>query len=170
MGLPRWYTSATMVGASPTKKLGTFSCRFSRPRATGPASALPTLSRSSMSMAGRLIAQRRRGKAAPLRFNFPWLSRRDTFPTNNAGSQFGPFCCLLPCRVFHFEHAASNVEVALWERQLDPGLAKLVFDGKIEIATIAARPSAHLAAPDDELKIDRVVAEFLEKNARGRVL
>ena len=79
------------------------------------------------------------------------------------------FCCA-KSRAFHFERAAPDMKIALGERQLDPGLAKFLLDRKIEIAAIAARPGAHLAAPDDELEFDRVIAEFLKKNARGRIL
>jgi hypothetical protein len=62
------------------------------------------------------------------------------------------------------------MEVALWEGDLDPGFAKFLLDGKIEVAAISARPGAHLAAPNDELEVDRVVAEFLQKNARCRIV
>src|SRR5438067_540057 len=66
--------------------------------------------------------------------------------------------------------AFAFLKIALGERQLDPGLAKFLLDRKIEIAAIAARPGAHLAAPDDKLEFDRVIAEFLKKNARARIL
>src|SRR5947208_16379666 len=78
------------------------------------------------------------------------------------------FCCA-KSRAFHFERAAPDMKITLGERQLDPGLTKFLLDRKIEIAAIAARPGAPLAAPDDEIELDRVVAEFLKKNARGRI-
>jgi hypothetical protein len=40
-------------------------------------------------------------------------------------------CCPKP-RAFHFEDAAADMKIALGT-QLDPGLAKFLLDGKIEI-------------------------------------
>ena len=77
---------------------------------------------------------------------------------------------ILPIDILHFKDAATDMEVALWKGDLDPGFAKFLLDGKIEIASIAARPSAHLTTPDHQLEVDRVVAEFLEKNARSWIL
>ena len=38
----------------------------------------------------------------------------------------------------------------------------MFVDQKIQVAFEPARPVAHLAAPDDQLKINRALAEFLE--------
>src|SRR6266496_6328912 len=73
-------------------------------------------------------------------------------------------------RAFHFEDAAADMKIALGKRNLDSCLTELLFDCKIKIAAVAAGPSAHLTTPDHQLKIDRVVAEFPEKNARRRIL
>src|SRR5438552_16996026 len=68
--------------------------------------------------------------------------------------------------VLHFEHAAADMQVALWERDFDSGFTQLLLRREIEIAPITARPIAHLAAPDDKLKINGIYAEFLQDNAR----
>src|SRR5437899_1534726 len=65
--------------------------------------------------------------------------------------------------VLHFEHAAADMQVALWERDFDSGFTQLLLHREIEIAPITARPIAHLAAPDDQLKINGILAEFLRK-------
>src|SRR5207245_11631457 len=71
---------------------------------------------------------------------------------------------------FHLQNAAANVQIALWEGDLDPGLAEFLLNGKIQIAVIAARSITHFATPYHQLEVDRVVAESAEKNAWRRVL
>src|SRR6476659_1467090 len=60
------------------------------------------------------------------------------------------------------------MQIALRERNLDPGFAKFFFDGEVEIAFKPARTMAHLGAPNDELEIDGALAELLQENARRR--
>src|SRR3989442_2618602 len=79
------------------------------------------------------------------------------------------FCCA-KSRAFHFERAAPDMKIALGERQLDPGLAKFLLDRTIEIAAIAARAGAHLAAPDHHLQFQLVIPQFLQQNAPARIL
>src|SRR6059058_45626 len=71
--------------------------------------------------------------------------------------------------VLHFEHAAADMQVALWERDFNSGFTQLLLHREIEIAPITARSIAHLAAPDDQLKINGIFAEFLQENAGRRI-
>src|SRR5205814_627338 len=79
-------------------------------------------------------------------------------------------CLFFRRYAFHFENPAADVEIALGKGDLDSRFAEFLFDGKIEIAAITAWAGAHLTTPDHEPEIDRVVAEFIEKNTRGRIL
>src|SRR3954469_17879568 len=73
------------------------------------------------------------------------------------------------CRLLRFyfglQDATPNVQIALRIRDLDPGFAQFFFDGEIQIAFEPAGTMAHLAAPDDQLEIERAVAELLQENA-----
>src|SRR2546421_1378520 len=70
---------------------------------------------------------------------------------------------------FRFQNPAPNVQVALRKWNLDAGFAQFFFDGEIEIAFEPARAMAHLAAPDDQLEIDRAFSEFVQEHARRRI-
>ena len=61
------------------------------------------------------------------------------------------------------------MQVALWERDFDSGFTQLLLHREIEIAPITTWPIAHLAAPDDQFKINGILAEFLQENARRRI-
>jgi hypothetical protein len=61
------------------------------------------------------------------------------------------------------------MQVALRERNLDPGFAQFFFDREIEIALEAAGPMAHLAAPDYQFEVDRALAELFQEYTRRRI-
>lgn len=61
---------------------------------------------------------------------------------------------ILRGNVFDFESAVANVEIALREGDLDPGLAQFLRHREIEIAAVTPWPIAHFAAPDHQLKVD----------------
>lgn len=56
------------------------------------------------------------------------------------------------------------------ESDLDTGLAQLFFNSEIQIAPVTPRSGAHVAAPNHQLQLDGVVAEFVQKNAGRRII
>src|SRR5260370_8677851 len=77
----------------------------------------------------------------------------------NTRLRLGSFHCPKIC-CFHLQDATPNMEIALGEGDFDPGFAEFPFDGKIEIAAIAAWPGTHLTAPDHQLQLCPVFPPF----------
>src|SRR5437016_5540149 len=70
---------------------------------------------------------------------------------------------------FRSQHTAADVEVALGEGNFDAGFTEFFFDGEIQVAFESARAMAHLAAPNDQLELDRAFSEFVQEHAWRRI-
>src|ERR1051325_2144906 len=76
------------------------------------------------------------------------FSRRSRFSRLAGGILIG-----LGRNRIHLQNPAANIQVPLWERNLDPGFAQFAVNGEVEIAAIGLWPVAHLIAPGNEFKI-----------------
>src|SRR2546423_11092363 len=118
----------------------------------------------------RRMSRDRESRVPPATEHAPPHPGKESFGTWASREKNEPRRLGVFVRLLDSEHSASNMEIALRIRNLNSSFAQFFFDREIEIALEAAGAMAHLAAPHDQLEIDRACAELFQKNARRGIV